>query len=90
MHNSQFFSLFKAIRHALRTKVLPQINIPEMYICNVNKLTSEFLERARKMPPNSENNDITQNLKLIQDPFYKRLASTVNMELALKLYNVYR
>lgn len=75
----------------MHSEVLPKINIPEMYICDVNKLTTEFLNLSRnKVSPVPENRSEMEELKLIQDQQYRRLASYVDMTLALKLYNVYR
>ncbi|KAF5274002.1 hypothetical protein FQA39_LY01117 [Lamprigera yunnana] len=79
-----------AIRHALHTKVLPKIKLTEMFICDVNKLVSNFLDRARKNPSTTQNRNPSRQLKLIRDPLYRRLLANVDMELALQLYNVYR
>ncbi|XP_025834524.1 glycogen debranching enzyme-like [Agrilus planipennis] len=80
-----------AVRHALYTNVLPQINLQDLYICNVNKLVAEFLDYARnKVPPISETRNPVEELKLVQDPLYRRLESTVSMDTALRIYNVFR
>ncbi|GLV44486.1 uncharacterized protein CBL_10290 [Carabus blaptoides fortunei] len=80
-----------AIRHVLLTELLPKINIPDMYMCNANKLAQEFLRMARnRVPPVAGLPDEDDELKLIRDPQYRRLRATVDFELALRLYNVYR
>lgn len=62
-----------------------------MFICNVPKLVAEFLNLARNnVPPTAESRKEINELKLIQDPEYRRIMSTVDMSLALKLYNIYR
>lgn len=62
-----------------------------MFICNVPKLVAEFLNLARNnVPPTSESQKHAEELKLIQDTEYRRMMSTVDMNLALKLYNIYR
>lgn len=60
-----------------------------MMICNVTKLVSEFLILARKRAP-SQPKTGNQNLILIRHPSYERMAATVDMDLALEIYNVYR
>lgn len=71
--------------------MLPKINIPDMYICDVDKLALEFYNIARnRVPPIAGLPDETKELQMIRDPFYRRLKATVDMELALRLYNVYR
>lgn len=79
-----------SIRYALFTKVLPEIKLQEMFICNVGKLVSEFLDLARKHPSTAQIRNQEREIKLIRDPLYRRLSATVDLELALELYNVYR
>ncbi|KAF5292269.1 hypothetical protein FQR65_LT11232 [Abscondita terminalis] len=79
-----------AIRHALHTKVLTKIKLQEMVICDVSKLISDFLESARKNPSTAQIRNPDRTLKLIPDPMFRRLSATVDMELALQLYNIYR
>lgn len=71
--------------------MLPEIKIHELFICDTNKLVREFLSLTRQSTPRTAKpNDVQDELKLIQDPEFKRLGSTVDMELALKIYNTYR
>lgn len=80
-----------AIKHAILADVLPRINIPEMYLCNVDKLVQEFTAASRnRVPPIAGLASETEQLKMIRDPQYRRSRATVDMELALRLYNVYR
>ncbi|KAB0795230.1 hypothetical protein PPYR_12069 [Photinus pyralis] len=79
-----------SIRYALFTKVLPEIKLQEMFICNVGKLVSEFLDLARKHPSTAQMRNQEREIKLIRDPLYRRLSATVDLELAVELYNVYR
>lgn len=71
--------------------MLPAINIPQLYTCDATKLVREFLSLARgsdpspvKVPASSE------EIKLIKDEQFRRLGATVDMELALRIYNTYR
>lgn len=67
-----------------------------MYIVDVNQIVAEFLNLARKEIPQdvnnitSEVNITTEDIMVIQDPNFRRLESTINMQLALKKYNTYR
>ncbi|XP_060528992.1 glycogen debranching enzyme [Cylas formicarius] len=80
-----------AIRYHFKMSVLDPLKLEELFIVDVNKCISEFLELARKTQPVSDSVRITQaELKIIQDPDFRRLKSTVDVELAVNLYNVYR
>nr|XP_023029124.1 glycogen debranching enzyme [Leptinotarsa decemlineata] len=79
-----------AIRHHLQQSVLEPLNIPELYMIDVNKCVAKFLMLARTVTPAAQNRgEVTEELELVQDPEYRRLAASVDMDLALKLYNVY-
>ncbi|EFN70541.1 Glycogen debranching enzyme [Camponotus floridanus] len=79
-----------AIRHALHTYFLPLAKIYEMYIVDINEIIMEFLNLARNEMPQDVNNTNAENISIIQDPSFRRLKSTINMQLALKKYNTYR
>ncbi|KAK7868484.1 hypothetical protein R5R35_001895 [Gryllus longicercus] len=81
-----------AIRSALLGFFLPQVKIPELYMLDVNHIVSDFQDLARRrVPPvGSVPTPSPQELKIIPDPLYRRLKATVDMELALRIYNVYR
>ncbi|CAG9819097.1 unnamed protein product [Phaedon cochleariae] len=79
-----------AIRFHFSSSVLEPLNIPQLYICDVNKCIVEFLALARSVPPVTANSrEMPEQLELIPDPDFKRLSASINMDLALKLYNVY-
>ncbi|CAH0555446.1 unnamed protein product [Brassicogethes aeneus] len=78
-----------AIRYHLHTSVLQPLKLQELMICDVSKIVVEFLNAAKSVEPNTQG-VCKENLELIQDPEYRRLKSGVHMELAMKLYNVYR
>lgn len=61
-----------------------------MYIVDINEIIMEFLNLARNEMPQDVNNTIAENISIIQDPSFRRLKSTINMQLALKKYNTYR
>ncbi|XP_011685016.1 PREDICTED: glycogen debranching enzyme isoform X2 [Wasmannia auropunctata] len=79
-----------AIRHALHTHFLPLVKIHEMYIADVNEIVAEFLNLARNEMPQDVNNTASKEIRVIQDPAFRRLKSTIDMQLALKKYNTYR
>lgn len=61
-----------------------------MYIVDINEIISEFLNLARNEMPQDVNNTKAENISIIQDPNFRRLKSSINMQLALKKYNTYR
>ncbi|KMQ85599.1 glycogen debranching enzyme, partial [Lasius niger] len=79
-----------AIRHALHTYFLPLVKIYELYIVDINEVIMEFLNLARNEMPQDMNNTKAEDISIIQDPGFRRLKSTINMQLALKKYNIYR
>ncbi|XP_065155607.1 glycogen debranching enzyme isoform X2 [Atheta coriaria] len=80
-----------AVRHCLQTEVLRRLRLQELIICDVTKLVSEFLVLVRtRSPYPAGNGENLPGIQIITDRKYKRMKSTVNMELALKHYNVYR
>lgn len=83
------------MRYALIEKVLPKVKLHELFILPVENLVADFLSKCRSLPPPSassaaESSFILSDLKIKQDPSFRRLKSTVDMELALKCYNVFR
>ncbi|XP_044753239.1 glycogen debranching enzyme [Coccinella septempunctata] len=78
-----------AMRYQLKETVLKELKLQELFICDVNKCVSEFMELARQNQPGKDAEENIQ-LELIQDADYRRLASSVNMDLAMKIYNIYR
>jgi len=61
-----------------------------MYIVDVNEIVADFLNSARNEMPQDVNNMTIEDITVIQDPAFRRLKSTINMQLALKKYNTYR
>ncbi|CAG9856411.1 unnamed protein product [Phyllotreta striolata] len=79
-----------AIRYHFRTSILEPLKIHEMFTCDSTKYVAEFLNLARTASPNSpQSRPESDELKLIQDPEYRRLSTKIDMKLALKLYNVF-
>ncbi|XP_034951239.1 glycogen debranching enzyme isoform X2 [Chelonus insularis] len=79
-----------AIRHALHTHFLPLVKIHELYSLDVNEVIGDFLNLARTQMPQDAIPIQEKSIVIIQDPQFRRLKSTVDMNLALQLYNIYR
>lgn len=79
-----------SIRHALHTYFLPLVKIHELYILDINETIAEFLNLARNQMPQDTIEPISEDIKIIKDPKFRRLKATINMQLALKKYNIYR
>ncbi|XP_045473681.1 glycogen debranching enzyme [Harmonia axyridis] len=78
-----------AMRYHLMEFLLRDLRLHELYICDVNAYVSKFMEMARQRQPDEEAKENVE-LNIIQDPDYRRMASSVDMELAMKIYNIYR
>lgn len=61
-----------------------------MYTIDVKEIVAEFLNSARNEMPQDVNNMTNKDITVIQDPAFRRLKSTIDMQLALKKYNTYR
>jgi glycogen debranching enzyme len=58
---------------------------------DIDSLVNDFYSMARKrLPPVAGTTQEMGQLKIIPDKQYRRLKATVDMEVALRLYNVYR
>lgn len=74
----------------MHTYFLPLVKIHELCTLDVNETVSDFLNLARNQIPQENVPSGTEEIKIIQDPQYRRLKSSIDMKLALKLYNTYR
>ena len=69
---------------------LPQVNIPELFLPNVEELVKQFEARIKCSPipdigaGDSGNGSGSGVLKIIQDPEFRRNMSTVDLELAVR------
>ncbi|XP_014469825.1 PREDICTED: glycogen debranching enzyme isoform X4 [Dinoponera quadriceps] len=79
-----------SIRHALHTHFLPLVKIHEIYTVDIHEIIAEFLSLARNEMPQDVANVEDKDISVIQDPSFRKLKSTINMQLALKKYNTYR
>ncbi|KAG8039804.1 hypothetical protein G9C98_000533 [Cotesia typhae] len=77
-----------AIRHALHTDFLPLVKIHELFTLDVNQIVYEFLNLARTQIP-QDGVSSEKAIKIIQDPQYRRLKASIDMQSALRIYNIY-
>jgi len=67
------------------------VKIPELYMLDIDSLVTKFYSMARKqLPPVAGTTEEMGQLKIIPDKQYRHLKATVDMELALRLYNTHR
>ncbi|XP_044002903.1 glycogen debranching enzyme isoform X2 [Aphidius gifuensis] len=80
-----------SIRHALHTYFLPLVKIHQLYNLSVDEVVADFLNLARtKIPQDTQSSNGIKTIKIIQDKEYRRLKASIDMELALSIYNIYR
>lgn len=71
--------------------VLPRVKIHELFQLNIDKIVTEFQDKVRSGPPPLSNKlEYNEEIILIPDPDFRRLSATIDMEKALKRYNIYR
>ncbi|KAK4310829.1 hypothetical protein Pmani_017632 [Petrolisthes manimaculis] len=83
----------EAIKNMLHTHFLPQIKIHEFYTVDVDRIVEEFRRRISGHIPvtTSSGKQIKEGQKELvinQDPQYRRRACTVDMNIAVRLYNL--
>lgn len=61
-----------------------------MYVVDVHEIIMEFLNLARNEMPQDVTDAKGKDISVIQDPGFRKLKSTINMQLAMKKYNTYR
>ena len=70
---------------------LPKVRINELFLPDVEATTAQLEQRMRGCPPAETTGTSTgEVLKIIQDPEFSRLGSSVNLEVALRKYNRHR
>ncbi|BFY99964.1 hypothetical protein BsWGS_03004 [Bradybaena similaris] len=77
------------INHVLHNKVFPTYRIHEFYLVGIEQCIREF-RKAIESNVSTDFDTPETHLKVIQDPTFRRLASTLDMKVALKLYNTDR
>ncbi|KAJ2939606.1 hypothetical protein O0L34_g14322 [Tuta absoluta] len=82
----------EAIRSVLDER-LPALRLAELWQCDVTATVAQFTRLARAHvppPPPPSAAPAPGALKLVPDPLRRRFAATVDLELALQLYNIHR
>jgi hypothetical protein len=79
--------MHQAMRGLLLGHCLPQAKLWELYTVDVEVILTQFSRMSRERGPQKHGQE---ELKIIQDPLFRRCQSTVDMEQALALYNIHR
>ncbi|KAH7710427.1 glycogen debranching enzyme [Aphelenchoides avenae] len=74
-----------ALREVLLGDVFPKICLQEFFQVDIDKCVEEFRRAAKGQLPSTEGLDA--DVKLVQDPQYRRHGTSVDLELALKRFN---
>ena len=71
---------------------LPKVRINELFLPDVEATTAQLEQRMRGCPPADTDTSTSTGevLKIIQDPEFSRLGSSVNLEVAVRKYNRHR
>lgn len=83
----------EALKYQLHSNYLQRAKIWELYQIDVEAYGKKFNEDIRKGPPNNAQlpeGFTVSDIRIIQDPDYRRLASTIDYEKAVAVFNVYR
>lgn len=83
----------EALRYQLHSNYLHRAKLWELYQLDLEMYVKRFNEDIRKGPPQNvklPEGFTAADIKIIQDPDYKRMASTIDYEKALAVFNVYR
>ena len=71
----------------LRTFYLPKIKMEELYTVDVESATGQFEKRLRSAGRPCKDASQRVELKLVQDPGFRRLRSSVDLDLAVQIFN---
>ncbi|XP_014676824.1 PREDICTED: glycogen debranching enzyme-like [Priapulus caudatus] len=71
----------------LHDEIIPKGKIEEFFILNVETLVEEFRDKALDMGPCANRVPEGSILKVVQDPAFRRLQCSVDMNMALNMYN---
>lgn len=74
----------QAMRYVLQNDVFPKYALAQFFTCDIDKVMRDF---KRGIEENTVPPEKAGEVKLIQDPKYRRLQSTIDMAIALRCYN---
>lgn len=83
----------EALHYQLHSNYLQRAKIWELYQLDLEMYVKRFNDDIRKGPPQNAmlpEGFTASDIRIIQDPDYKRLASTIDYEKAVAVFNVYR
>ncbi|KAK8374371.1 hypothetical protein O3P69_011987 [Scylla paramamosain] len=81
----------EAVKNALHNYFLPQVKLHEFYTVDIEKMVEEFRRRISCTVPSIKTSaeEVSKNKLVIkQDPQYGRKTCTVDMDIAVRLYNL--
>ncbi|KAK3767183.1 hypothetical protein RRG08_018054 [Elysia crispata] len=78
-----------AINNVIRHKVLPTFRLHEFYCVNIEKLMKDF-RNAIEQNNTAHHEGGPSEISIIQDPQFRRFKSSIDMKLALRLFNTDR
>ena len=72
----------------LRTFYLPKLKMEELFTVDLEALTGQFEKRLRSAGrPNKDASQRRGELELVQDPGFRRLRSSVDLDVAVDIFN---
>ena len=71
----------------LRTFYLPKLKLEELYTVDVEAATGQFEKRLRSAGLPCQDATQRGELKLVQDPNFRRLRCSIDLELAVQIFN---
>jgi glycogen debranching enzyme len=74
------------IKQVLHNSVFPTFRVHEFYLISIDQTLRDF-KKAIEATVSGDFSTPETELKIVQDPTYRRLSSTVDMKVVLKLYN---
>ncbi|XP_071514499.1 glycogen debranching enzyme isoform X2 [Panulirus ornatus] len=83
----------EAIKNALHSHFLPQVKLHEFYLLDIDRIVEEYHRRISGPVPSTKKykDEISkEDLVIIQDPQYGRKTCTIDMNIAVRLYNLPR
>ncbi|XP_063604015.1 glycogen debranching enzyme-like isoform X1 [Penaeus indicus] len=82
----------EAIKNVIHSHFLPQVKLHEFYTVDVDKTVEEFRRRISSNLPivtrGKGDSSYKEEMVIIQDPNYGRRTCTVDMNIAVRLYNL--
>lgn len=79
-----------ALRHQIHTNYLPQLKVHELYQVDVEKIFVVFKQQIQKVIPTPHQETYHEEFNFEKNTEFKRLGVEIDLERAVKIYNVFR